>query len=185
MRINAIDHHTEIRHSYLGGFSILLVEGFIWILSGILWKAISFKIGILVIIIGGTFFYPLGQLVQLILKRPKIRKDNPLNLLFTQIGLIIPFSFPLIFLLTKEKVDLFFPALTIIIGVHYLPFVYAYKLNTYWVLASLLVIGGSFFGFMMQADFFYCAYYTGSVLILFAIMNYYIVTKEIKNKTLT
>ena len=175
-----MDYHTEIRHSYLGGFSILLVEGFIWILAGILWNFVSFKIGILVIIIGGTFFYPLGQLVQLILKRPKIRKENPLNLLFTQIGLIIPFSFPLIFLLTKENVNLFFPALTIIIGAHYLPFIYAYKLNTYWILASLLVIGGSFFGFMMQDNFDYCAYYTGSILFLFAILNRYLTKKEIK-----
>ncbi len=174
-----MDYHTEIRHSYLGGFSILLVEGFIWLLAGFFWNFVSFKIGILIIIIGGTFFYPLGQLLQLILKRPEIRKENPLKLLFTQIGLIIPFSFPLIFLLTKENVDLFFPALTIIIGAHFLPFVYAYKLNTYWVLASLLVIGGSFFGFMMQDDFFYCAYYTGSMLFLFAILNLYLTRKEI------
>jgi len=175
-----MDYHTEIRHSYLGGFSILLVEGFIWILAGILWNFLSFKIGILVIIIGGTFFYPLGQLVQLILKRSKIRKENPLNLLFTQIGLIIPFSFPLIFLLTKENVNLFFPALTIIIGAHYLPFVYAYKLKIYWILASLLVIGGSFFGFMMQDNFDYCAYYTGVMLFLFAILNRYLTKKEIE-----
>lgn len=176
-----MDFHTEIRHSYLGGFSILLVEGFVWILAGILWNFVSIKIGILVIIIGGTFFYPLGQLVQLILKRPKIRKENPLNLLFTQIGLVIPFSFPLIFLLTKENVSLFFPALTIIIGAHYLPFIYAYKLKTYWILAPLLVIGGSFFGFMIQDNSDYCAYYTGSMLFIFALLNRYITKKEIKN----
>lgn len=174
-----MNYHTEIRHSYLGGFSILLVEGFIWIIAGIFWNFISFKIGILIIIIGGTFFYPLGQLLQLILKRPKIRKENPLNLLFTQIGLIIPFSFPLIFLLTRENVNLFFPALTIIIGAHYLPFVYAYNLKTYWILAAFLVIGGSFFGFMMLNNFAYCAYYTGTMLILFAILNRYLTKKEI------
>jgi hypothetical protein len=174
-----MDNHTEIRHSYQGGFSILLVEGLIWVLAAIFWNFVSFKIGILIIIIGGTFFYPLGQLLQLILKRPKIRKENPLNLLFTLIGLIIPFSFPLIFLLTKENVELFFPALTIIIGAHYLPFVYAYKLNTYWVLASLLVVGGSFFGFIMPENSFYCAYYTGILLLLFAMLNFYITKKEI------
>lgn len=177
-----MDYHTEIRHSYLGGFSILLIEGFFWILAGILWGFVSFKIGILVIIIGGTFFYPLSQLLQIILKRPKIRKENPLNLLFTQIALIIPFSFPLIFLLTKENVNLFFPALTIIIGAHYLPFIYAYKLKTYWILSPLLVIGGSFFGFMMQDNFDYCAYYTGSMLFLFAILNRYLTKKEINAK---
>ena len=177
-----MDYHTEIRHSYLGGFSILLVEGFTWILAGIFWNFISFKIGILVIIISGTFFYPMSQLLQIILKRPKIRKENPLNLLFTQIGLIIPFSFPLIFLLTKENVNLFFPALTIIIGAHYLPFIYAYKLKTYWILAPLLVVGGSLFGFIVTDNIYYCAYYTGSILLLFAIINRYLIKKEI-NKT--
>ncbi len=174
-----MDYHTEIRQSYLGGFSILLIEGFFWILAGMSWDFLSFKIGILVIIVSGTFFYPLSQLLQIILKRPKIRKENPLNLLFTQIGLIIPFSFPLIFLLTKENTNLFFPALTIIIGAHYLPFVYAYKLNIYWILAALLVVGGSLFGFIMTDNFHYCAYYTGSILLLFAIVNHYITQKEI------
>lgn len=179
-----MDYHKEIRQSYLGGFSILLIEGFFWILAGILWDFVSFKIGILVIIISGTFFYPLSQLLQIILKRPKIKKGNPLNLLFTQIGLIIPFSFPLIFLLTKENVNLFFPALTIIIGAHYLPFVYAYKLKTYWILASLLVIGGILFGFIFPDEHIYCAYYTGITLLLFAIINHYITKKEIaKNIT--
>ena len=174
-----MDYHKEIRQSYLGGFSILLIEGFFWILAGILWDFFSFKIGILVIIISGTFFYPMSQLLQIILKRPKIRTENPLNLLFTQIGLIIPFSFPLIFLLIKEDVNLFFPALTIIIGAHYLPFIYAYKLKTYWILAPLLVVGGSIFGFIVTHNIYYCAYYTGSILLLFAIINHYLIKREI------
>jgi len=174
-----MDYHKEIRQSYLGGFSILLIEGIFWILAGILWNYISFKIGILVIIVSGTFFYPLSRLLQIILKRPKIRKENPLNLLFTQIGLIIPFSFPLIFMLTKENVNLFFPALTVIIGAHYLPFVYAYKMNIYWIIASLLVIGGSIFGFVSPDNMSYCAYYTGGILLLFAFLNNYLIKMEI------
>jgi len=176
-----MDYHKEVRQSYLGGFSILLIEGFFWILAGFLWNFVSFKIGILLIIISGTFFYPLSQLLQIILKRPKIKKENPLNLLFTQIGLIIPFSFPVIFLLTKENVNLFFPALTIIIGAHYLPFIYAYKMKIYWILASLLVIEGSLFGFIMPDNIYYCAYYTGSILFLFAFINQHITKKEINN----
>ena len=69
--------HKEIRHSYLGGFSILLVEAFFWILAGIVNDFISIKIAILIIIISGTFFYPLGLLMQTILKRPKVKKENP------------------------------------------------------------------------------------------------------------
>ena len=49
---------------------------------------ITSNIGILIIIIGGTFFYPLGLLVQILLKRPKVSRANPLNALFTQIGLM-------------------------------------------------------------------------------------------------
>lgn len=180
-----MDNHKEIRQSYLGGFSILLIEGFFWLLAGILWNYVSYKAGILLIIISGTFFYPISQLLQVILKRPKIRKDNPLNLLFTQISFIIPFSFPLIFMLTKENVNLFFPALTVIIGAHYLPFVYAYRMNIYWVIASLLVAGGSIFGFIVPVIMSYCAYYTGLILLLFAIINYYLIRKEIsKNENI-
>lgn len=179
-----MDYHKEIRRSYLGGFSILLVEGFIWVLAGILGNFISTNIGILVIIIGGTFFYPLGQLVQIILKRPKIRKENTLKALFTQIGLIIPFSFPVIFMITKENVNLFFPALTVIVGAHFLPFVYTYKLKTYWILSSLLIIGGSYFGFIIPDNFGYCAYYTGSIILLFAIINRYLTKREIERNAL-
>jgi len=137
----------------------------------------------LIIIVGGTFFYPLGQLVQLLLKRPKISKENPLNALFTQISLIIPFSLPLIFMIGKENVNLFFPALTIIVGAHFLPFVYAYKMNSYWILASLLVIVGVLFGFIISESFSYCAYFTGSILLLFAFINRQLVKKEIEKKT--
>ena len=174
-----LDYHKEIRHSYLGGFSILLIEGIVWLLAGTLGHFFSFQFGILTIIVGGTFFYPLAQLVQILLKRPKIGSDNSLNSLFTQVALIIPFSFPLIFLATRENVNLFFPALTIIVGLHYLPFVYAYKLKTYWVLAILLIIGGSYFGFLVPDNFEFCAYYTGFILLLFAIVNRNLVIKEI------
>ena len=95
---------------------------------------------------------------------------------------MIPLSFPLIFMLTKENVNLFFPALTIIIGIHYLPFVYAYKMNSYWVLAALLVIGGSYFGFMLPENFEFCAYYTSAVLFIFSIINLFIVKNEIKRQ---
>jgi hypothetical protein len=174
-----MDHHKEIRQSYLGGFSILLVEGFVWILAGILGVLLSDKVGVLVIVIGGSFFYPMGQLVQLLLKRPKISKDNPLNALFTQIGLIIPFTFPVIFMLTGENANLFYPALTVIVGAHFLPFIYAYKMKSYWVLASLLVLVGSLFGFVIKSNFEYSAYFTGSILLFFAFINRYLVKKEI------
>ena len=101
-----MNYHKEMRHSYLGGFSILIIEGFFWILSGLLGSLISNKFGIFVIIIGGTLFYPLGQLFQHLLKRPKISQENTLRSLFTQIGLIIPFSLPLVFLVTNENLNL-------------------------------------------------------------------------------
>ena len=173
-----MDNHQEIKHSFLGGSTILLLEGFFWILAAILGSFVSPKIGILLIIVVGTFFYPLSLLFHLILKRPKVSSENPLNGLFMQIGLIIPFSFPLIFLITKENPNLFFPVLTIVVGAHYLPFVYAYKLKTYWVLSSLLVVGGSYFGFMLPEYFEYCAYYTGALLLIFAVINYHLTQKE-------
>ena len=179
-----MNSHKEIRQSFLGGFSILIIESFVWILAGLLGSFVSFKIGILLIIIGGMFAYPLALLLQTILKQPKVKKENKINGLFTQISLMIPFSFPLIFMLTKENINLFFPALTIIIGIHYLPFVYAYKMNSYWILAAILVIGGSYFGFMMPDDFGICAYYTSAVLFIFSIVNLFIVKNEIKTENL-
>lgn len=176
-----MDYHKEIRQSYLGGAPILLMEGFFWILAGFIWDAISFKMGFFVMIISGILFYPLGQLLQIILKRPKISKDNPLKLLFTQISLTIPFVFPLILLTANGDYNLFFPALTIIIGAHFLPFIYAYQMKIFWVLASVLVAGGSLFGFMAPYNIHYCAYYTGVILLLFGFINGYLVSKEIKN----
>lgn len=178
-----MDYHKEIRHSYLGGFTILLLEGIFWILAGVVGQLGSKNIGILIIIFSGVFFYPLSQLFQLILKRPKISKENPLKALFTQISLIIPFSFPLIFMLIKENVNLFFPALSIIVGAHYLPFIFSYQMKTYWLLSALLVIGGIVFGFIIEEHFANCAYFTGSILILFSIIHRYLIKKEIRRAT--
>ena len=67
-----MDYHKEIRNIYLGGFSILIVEGIIWILAGILWRNVSNNSAIFLIVIGGMLFFPLGELVQRLLRRPKI-----------------------------------------------------------------------------------------------------------------
>ena len=125
-------------------------------------------------------FFPLGELVQRLLRRPKISEKNPLQVLFTQISLVIPFTLPVVFMVILNNTNLFFPAIAIIVGAHFLPFVYAYKLFTFWILAPLLVVGGCLFGFLFVDHVAYCAYYIGILLVLFAFLNRSLILAEIK-----
>ncbi len=62
----------------------------------------------------------------------------------------------------------FYPAFMVVVGVHYLPFVFLYGMWEYAVLAALLLGGGIAIGIRMPDHFTFGGWYTGSVLLLFA-----------------
>ena len=143
--MNFKEFQKDMRISYLGGGTGILVSGVIWLISGLSGMYLTKKTSILIFFIGGILIYPLGVFSSKLLNRSgKHQKNNPLAKLAIEstailfIGLFIAYS---IFQIQKLW---FFPIMLMIIGVRYFVFQSIYGMKVYWVLGLSLIASGMF-----------------------------------------
>lgn len=134
--MNIEDAQQEIRSVYVGGFPGAIVSGLIWAIAATIASP-----GFL--IVGGVFIFPLTQLALRIGGRPaSLRSENSLRWLAMQIAFTIPLTIPLALVVYLHKHEWFFPAMLVIVGAHYLPFVFLYGMRIYAVIAGVMVGSG-------------------------------------------
>ena len=63
----------------------------------------------------------------------------------------------------------FYPAFMLVVGMHYMPFIFLYGMWEFAVLSALLIGGGAAFGMMLPHTFTAGGWFTGAVLLLFAL----------------
>jgi len=66
----------------------------------------------------------------------------------------------------------------ILLGAHYLPFVFLYGMRMFAVLAAFLIGGGTLIAMYFSASFSTGAWYTGIILVVFAVLGRMIVHDE-------
>jgi hypothetical protein len=81
------------------------------------------------------------------------------------------------------RLNWFYPAMMILLGAHYLPFVFLYGMRMFAVLAAFLVGGGTLIAMYFSASFSAGARYTGTVLLVFAELGRRIVNHEYRVNT--
>jgi hypothetical protein len=171
--------HLEFRRFHLGGAVYLAVEALLWTLSAILAIAGQIPAAMLVLLVGGMFIYPIATACARILKMPRLDDSNRLAILSTWIALTIPLGLPLVFMATSAgRENLFYPAFTVLVGAHWLPFAYVYAMKSFVVLAVVLVLAGILFGFVFTQSFAACGFVAGGILLLFAIVHFVSVRGE-------
>ena len=112
---------------------------------------------------------PLTQAVLRITGRPMaLRLENPLNGLAMQVAFIVPLTLPLAGAAALYDIDWFYPAVMVIVGAHYLPFIFLYGMNAYGVLAAALLGGGFLLALRGPATFALGGWITGLGLLTFA-----------------
>lgn len=72
----------------------------------------------------------------------------------------------------------FYPAMMILLGAHYCPFVFLYGMRMFAVLASLIAGGGLVIAMYWSSSFNIGAWYAGVVLLLFAVVGRTITRRE-------
>ncbi|OFX24682.1 MAG: hypothetical protein A2041_14950 [Bacteroidetes bacterium GWA2_31_9b] len=175
-------NHKEFRQTYLGAAPHSLTVGSLWIISGIVTNYTSTIFAILFFFFATAVNFPIGEMVRKLMKiEYRMNKDNNLDNLFTWLSLTIPLSIPLVFMACQNNMNWFFPAFTVLVGAHYLPFVWAYQMPTFGILGILMVVSGSIIGYYFSDIFDLAAYTTGGLIILFGIIHLIMVKKEIKN----
>lgn len=165
-----LDAQQEVRFVYRNGVVGQTVSGIIWLLSASLGAWVSVRSGIVTLAVGGMFIFPLTQLALRFLGGPTtLQTENPLSGLAMQVAFIIPLTIPVIGAATLHNVNWFYPAFMVIVGAHYLPFVFLYGMREYAVLAAVLITGGVTIGYVLPNTFSIGGWFAAVVLLLFGL----------------
>ena len=163
------DAQREVRSVYIGGFWGQLVSSVIWLVSAALGTWVTPKASILAVVIGGFFIFPLTQLMlHLSGGRTSVSRENQFNSLGRQVAFVLPFSMPLLVPVGLYNLNLFFPALMVLLGAHYLPFATLYGMRIYLFLAGILIAMGVVIAHYFSGTFSLGAWVAGLALFVFA-----------------
>jgi hypothetical protein len=173
------DAQLEMRTRFVGGFYGQLVSGVLWLASAALATWSTPRAAIIAIVIGGFFIFPLTTLLlRLAGERTSLSSENTLYQLGAQVALVLPLSMPLLVPVARYRLTLFFPALIVLVGAHYLPFVFLYGMRMFGVLAAALVAGGFLIARFLPDSLSAGAWYGSVVLLAFAVVGRVIVQQE-------
>jgi len=166
------DAQREVRLTFMGGFPGQLVSGLIWLVSAALATWGSPRNAILVLVGGGMFIFPLAQLVLRVMgRRAALEKANPMGALAMQVAFTIPLSLPVVGAAALHHMGWFYPAILIVVGAHYLPFVFLYGMWTFALLAALMIAGGVWIGMTSPEALSLGGWYGGVLLLIFAVVG--------------
>lgn len=169
----------EVRTVFLGGSIGQAISGLIWLVSAALGTWGSPRLGILSLALGGVFIFPLTQLVlKLLGRRASLSRENPFNQLAMQVAFVAPLMLPLIGAATLYNQNWFYPAFMVAVGAHYLPFMTLYGMWQYAILAAALIGGGVAIGMYLPQTFSLGGWFTGVVLLVFAVAAWQIAASE-------
>lgn len=177
MRIS--EAQRELRSAFLGGFMGQLVSALLWgVAAGLgTWGSQSHSIGFLVI--AGIFIFPLTQLGLRLIGRPgRVGPENGLYSLGAQVAFVLPLSLPVVGAATLYRPEWFFPSFMIVLGAHYVPFVFLYGMRMFSALAAVLWVAGLTLGLWVEAPFATGAWLTFATLLGFALIGRGVVLSE-------
>ena len=177
MRVEDAQH--EVRTVFMWGFPGQLVSGLLWLASASLATWESPKHGIVALVVLGIFIYPLTQLLLRAMGRPaSISTKNPLGRLAMQIAFTIPLNLPVVAGAALYRLNWFYPACMVVVGAHYLPFVFLYGMWQFAVLGGALIAGGVLIGLYAAGSFALAGWLTSGALLLFAAVAWVLASRD-------
>ncbi len=142
------DAQREGRIVYLGGFVGQLVSALVWFASAAVATFVDPTTGFWTLALGGAAIFPLTQAVlRLAGRRASLSRENPLGPLAMQIAFTVPLVVPVAGAAALHRPGWFYPACLVIVGAHYLPFVFHYGMKTFAALGAALIGAGYAIGF--------------------------------------
>ena len=173
------DAQRDVRTNFIGGFAGQLVSSGIWFASAALATWYSTKAGIVMLIAGGFFIFPLTLLLLRAMGRTGgLPKGHPMNALGMQVAFTLPLNLPLVAAATMHQLTWFYPALMITLGAHYLPFMFMYGMPQFGALAGILISAGLMIGLYLPSSFSLGGWLAASTLLAFAFLERRTALKE-------
>ena len=160
----------DVQTTFVRGSAGQMISGTIWLVSAILGTWVSERYAIVMLVLAGTLIFPLTQLVLRLFGRPSaLPKGHPMNQLAMQTAFIVPLCLPLIGAASLYNMDWFYPAFMLVVGVHYMPFMFLYGMWEFGMLAAILIFGAVGIGMWFPHSFTVGGWFTTLVLLLFAL----------------
>jgi hypothetical protein len=161
----------DVRTTFLRGSVGQAVSAMIWLVSAILGTWVSERSAILVLVLAGIFIFPLTQLALRLLGRSGgLPGGHPMDQLAMQVAFIVPLSLPLVGAASLYNINWFYPAFMLILGVHYMPFIFLYGMWEFGVLSAVLIGGSVAIGMIYPHVFITGGWFTAVVLLTFALL---------------
>jgi hypothetical protein len=169
----------DVRETFLGGFAGQLVSAALWGISAASCTWHSLRMGELILVFGGFLIFPLTQLLlRSIGHTHALPKGHPMNMLGMQVAFSLPLALPVVIGLAILRPIWFYPAFMIVLGAHYLPFMFMYGMRQFAVLSAILVASGVVIGMYLPSPVSFGAWFTAVVLVAFALIGRYAVVRE-------
>ena len=164
----------EVRRVYLGGLIGQAVSAILWLAAAAAGTWGGTRGAILSLVVGGFFIYPAVSLTLRLLGRPAaLGAGNPFRWLAVQTAFVLPVSMPLVAPVVAYRTALFFPAMMVLLGAHYLPFATLYGMRSFLALAAFLAFAGVGIAvWLPQAPFSLGGWVAGAALLVFAGVGY-------------
>ncbi len=179
------DARREMRMRFAGGFYGQLVSGVLWLVSASLATLNTPRMAITMLVVGGFFIFPITELfIRMSKGRNPLSKQNSLSQLGMQVAFVLPLSMPLLLPVSLYNLNLFYPAMMILLGAHYIPFVFLYGMRMFAVIAALIAGGGLVIAMYCSNSFSIGAWYTGVILVLFAVVGRTIIRREVRESVI-
>jgi len=173
------DAQRDVRSTFLGGFVGQLVSAVLWGVSAALATWGRPRQAIVVLIVGGFFIFPATQLGLRLLGRTwRLAPSNPFGQLGMQVAFTLPLSLPLVGAAALYRMEWFYPAFMIVLGAHYLPFVFLYGMPLFYALAGVLVAAGFAIGRFSPGPWHLGAWVTAVTLLAFGVVGRFLVSRE-------
>jgi hypothetical protein len=159
----------EVRTAYLGGFVGQLVSALVWFISAAIATLVDPITGFWTLAIGGAAIFPLTVAVLRVAGSPAVlAPQNPMRYLAMEIAFTVPLVLPVAGAAALYRPGWFYPACLVIVGAHYLPFVFLYGMKTFAALAAALMGAGFAIGLLAPEKVVMGGWVGGGVLLTFA-----------------
>jgi uncharacterized protein DUF7010 len=141
-------------------------------------------VAIATLVVGGMFIFPVTELLlRAAGARAGLSPENALRNLGLQVAFVLPLSMPLLLPVARYRLTWFYPALMILVGAHYLPFVSLYGMRMFAALGAVLVGLGVLIAMYWSGSFSVAAWLTGAILLVFARIGRMIAQREYRPAT--
>lgn len=129
----------DMRLAYLDGAPGVLVSGLVWATAGCVAMWVSPQRAVWALFVGGALIHPVAVLLTRLLGRTgRHAPGNPLGALAMATTFWMIMMLPLAYGVSLLRIDLFFPAMLLVIGGRYLCFQALYGRRMYWICGAVL-----------------------------------------------